>query len=47
MVCPTFTKVYNNTVKFQVLNISAQCHVFSQPHKTAEVHMGDFVFARY
>ena len=43
MNCPTFTRVYKNTVRFQVLNLSAQCHVFSQSHKIAEVHMGDIV----
>ena len=43
VVCPTLTKVYNNTVKFQVLNLSQQCCVFRQSHKIAEVHVGDVV----
>ena len=43
LVCSTWTKVQNNTVRFQVLNLSSQCHVFHQSHKIAEVHMGDIV----
>ena len=29
MVCPTLTKVYNNTVKFQVLNLSSMSNSYS------------------
>ena len=43
MVCPTLTKVYNNTVKFQVLDLSSKCHTFHQSHKIAELHLGDVV----
>ena len=43
MVCPTLTKVYNNTVKFQVLNLSSKCHTFHQSHKIVELYLGDVV----